>query len=113
MESQHDDGDGWFYPVGHTYQPTMVEFMSFLHGAYEYPRDQVFTREQLLEIRPVDVKRYLCMKAYGDPDPNIASGARPTSGRSDSLYYAKKALSRFMPHTKQLNGTCTVGYGST
>jgi hypothetical protein len=43
-----DDNDGWQYPVGHIYQPVMVEFMSFLHGAVEYKPDTVFTREQLL-----------------------------------------------------------------
>ena len=69
------DEEGWVYPVGHIYQPVMVEFMSFLHGAVEYDDDQVFTREQLLEIKPIDVKRYLCMKAYEDPDPNIHNGA--------------------------------------
>ena len=76
----------------------MAEFMSFFHGAEEYDNDTVFTKAQLLEIRPMDIKRYLCMKAYGDPDPNIVGGARPTEGRSDSLYYAKKAISRYMPH---------------
>ena len=72
--------------------------MSFFHGAVEYEQDQVFTRQQLLEIRPTDVKRFLCLKAYKDPDPNIDNGARPVHGRSDSLYYIKKALSKFMPH---------------
>ena len=38
------------------------------------------------------------MKAYDDPDPDINNGARPTNGRSDSLYYAKKALLRYMPY---------------
>jgi hypothetical protein len=90
--------DGWEYPVGHTYLCVMVEFMSFLHGAEEYPDNAVFTREQLLAITPVDVKQYLCMKAYNDPDPIIANGARPTNGRSDSLYYIKKALSKYMPY---------------
>ena len=93
-----DNDDGWTYPRGHIYQPVMVEFMSFFHGAEEYDADHVFTRAQLQEIRPVDVKRYLCMKAYNDPDPDINNGARPIHGRSDSLYYLKKALSKFMPH---------------
>jgi Transcriptional activator of glycolytic enzymes len=98
MANNNGEDDGWTYPIGHTYQPVMVEFMSFLHGAEEYPDDAVFTRDQLLEIKPVDVKRYLCMKAYNDPDPDINNGARPTNGRSDSLYYAKKALSKYMPY---------------
>ena len=92
------ESDGWTYPNNSTYQPYMVEFMSFLHGAEEYEDNKVFTREELLEIKPMDVKRFLCMKAYDDPDPNIGGGARPTNGRSDSLYHAKKALSFFMPN---------------
>jgi Transcriptional activator of glycolytic enzymes len=93
-----DNEDGWIYPIGHIYQPVIVEFMSFFHGCVEYEPDTVFTREQLLEIRPTDVKRFLCLKAYDDPDPRIENGARPTNGRSDSLYYIKKALSKYMPY---------------
>ena len=99
-----NDDDGWVYPQGHTYQPVIAEFMSFLHGAEPYDNDTVFTRTQLLEIRPIDVKRYLCMKAYRDPDPNIDGGARPTKGRSgDSLYYNKKAISKC--HIAQQTGS--------
>ena len=93
-----DEDDGWVYPVGHTYQPYMVEFMCFFHGGVEYAADTVFERERLLEIRPNDIKRYLTMKAYKDPHPNIVGGARPIHARSDSLYYMKKALSRYMPY---------------
>jgi hypothetical protein len=91
-----DDDDGWTYETGHIYQPVMVEFMTFFDNAEEYPEDATFTKEQLLTIRPNDIKRYLCMKAYGDPDP--PDDARPSEGRSDSLYYCKKALSYYMPY---------------
>jgi hypothetical protein len=95
-----DDDDGWIYPIGHIYQPVMVEFMSFFHGAEDYEEEATFTREQMLEIRPNDVKRYLCMKAYNDPDPDTSgpNGARPIHARAESLYYSKKALSLFMPY---------------
>jgi hypothetical protein len=92
-----DDDEGWQYPVGHIYQPVMVEFMNFFHGGEDYPEGQVFTKENLLEIRPNDIKRFLTMKAYNDPDADPSTGARPTHARSDSLYYDKKALSFFMP----------------
>ena len=95
-----DDHDGWTYPGGgrHRYQPYIVELMSMMHGAHEDEARTVFTRDQLLEIKPTDVKRFLNMKAYDDPDPDPSRGHRPTHGRSDSLYYAKKALSHFMPY---------------
>jgi hypothetical protein len=71
------DDDGWTYPPGHIYQAVMVEFMSFFHGGFEYEPDVTFTKEELLEIRPNDIVQFLCMKAYNDPDPNIACGDRP------------------------------------
>jgi hypothetical protein len=80
MPSDSHNDDGWQYLVGHIYQPVIVEFMSFFHGAEEYAEDKVFTREQLLEIKPIDIKRYICMKAFNDPDPNIDNGAWPTHG---------------------------------
>jgi hypothetical protein len=67
----------------------MVEFMSLFHGCMKYEPDTVFTKEQLLEIKPTDVKRFLCMKANDDPDPRIDDGARPTNGQSDSLYVGR------------------------
>ena len=96
--ADNDEDDGWTYPVGHIYQPVMVEFMSFLNGAEEYEKNHVFTREQVVKVRPIDIKRFLCRKAYKNPDPDIANGARPIHGRSDSLYYVKKALSYYMPN---------------
>jgi hypothetical protein len=48
----------------------MVELMEFLHGAVEYSGDKQFTREELLEVGPLDVKRWLANKADGDPDYN-------------------------------------------
>jgi hypothetical protein len=97
MAGNIDNDDGWVYPRSHPYQPYMVEFMRFFTGE-DFPDDQVFTREQLLEIKPMDIKAYLCMKAYGDPWPDIDGGARPTNGRSDGAAFAKKALSYYMPH---------------
>ena len=48
-EGRVNDG-GWECPLGHSHQPCMVEFMSFLHGAHDHEANHQFTREELLEI---------------------------------------------------------------
>ena len=90
--------DGWVYPLHEAYQPYMVELMEFFHGGVEYPSDKTFTREELLELGPVDVKRWLAHKAYGDPDYNVHKGDRPVYIRSSTLEFAKKSVSFFMPN---------------
>ena len=90
------DNDGWVYPQSKQYQPYIVNFMEFFHGGVEYESNQEFTREQILEIQPLDVKRWLAMKAYNDPDYDVTRGDRPTHQRCESLAMAKKALSFFM-----------------
>ena len=90
--------DGWEYPTNDAYQATMVDLMNFFHGGIDYPANATFTREELLELGPVDIKRWLANKAYGDPDYNIRRGDRPRFARSSSLEYAKKAISFFMPN---------------
>jgi len=76
--------------------PTLL--MEFFHGGIEYPSDQQFTREQLLELGPLDIKRWLANKAYRDPDYNLRRGDRPVYARSSTLEFAKKAISFFMPN---------------
>jgi hypothetical protein len=86
-----------------TFEPTQVgryrsilkELMDFKDNML-YQRNEEFTQEQLLTIRPQDVARWMCLKAYGTPDP--APGDNPTHGRCSSLEYYKKALSYFMPN---------------
>ena len=62
----------------------------------EYAAGYEFTQEQLLTICPVDVKQWMCLKAYGNPNP--PAGSNPTDGRESSLKYYKKAISYFMPN---------------
>ena len=55
-----------------------------------------FTNEELAQITPETIVRWMCVKAYGIPDsgPND----NPTEGRSSALAFAKKAISYFMPN---------------
>jgi hypothetical protein len=62
-----------------------------------YAPDEEFTQEQLLEIVPNDLYKWLCMKAYDKPDPG--PNDNPVHGRSSSLMYYKKAISHFMPNS--------------
>jgi hypothetical protein len=51
------DDEAWQYPLfsntSRVYQPHMVSLMSFFHGCVDYPRDKTFTKEELLELRPI------------------------------------------------------------
>jgi hypothetical protein len=78
------------------YMATLSEFMTYKDGLF-YAPDEEFTQEQLLEIVPNDLYRWLCMKAFDKPDPG--PNDNPMHGRSSSLMYYKKAISHFMPNT--------------
>ena len=54
------------------------------------------TREELLEIGPLDVKQWLALKAYGDQDYNVHQGEQPIHTRSSTLEFAKKAVHFFI-----------------
>ena len=92
----HDDD--WEYPHHHKYQQYISEMMSFLHGRTDdpYPRNKTFEREELLQIRPSDVKKYICLKAYHDPSPG--PNVRPLYARAESLRKVKQGVSYFMPN---------------
>ena len=76
-----------------------------MQAEYDRRREQ-FTREQLLEIQPNDLKRYFAMLAYGDPEYNIDNGDRPIYARASSIEQNKKAISYYMPNRipSQCNG---------
>ena len=65
---------------GHNYDPATTEF----------------TQEQLLEIRPSHIVRYMSLLAYGMETPE--DNSRPTHRRSSGMEFQKKALSFFMPN---------------
>ena len=64
----------------------------------EFNNRSRFTRAELLDIRPIDIKQFFGLLAYKDPDYDIAAGHRPTGCRSSNLAAAKRALSFYMPH---------------
>ena len=76
------------------YQPYLVAFMSFRNDV-QYPKDQVFTDEQLNNITPEQIVAYLNKRAYGKTDPT--EDERPTKQRDSTLAQAKKAISFFLP----------------
>jgi len=90
-------------PFKRVYHPKLCRFMEFLHvqppDIYDI-HTATFTREQLLEIEPVDIKRFFGLLAYNDPNYNVFPPAlhRPTYCRSTSLETYKKGLSYHMPH---------------
>ena len=94
-----NDDDGWRYPVKRAYQPYMVELMSWFH-VVQYEADKRFTREELLELTPLTIKRWFKDITYGDPEYNTDEVERPENVylRSSSLEMRKKAVSFFMPN---------------
>jgi len=76
--------------------------MEFFHGYFTTYDNHTatFTWEELLEIKPIDIKRFFGLLAYNDPDYNIhpPSNHRPTYCRSSSLETYKKGLSYYVPH---------------
>ena len=62
----------------------------------EYERDHDFTPEELNEIQPEEIEKWMCVKVYGIPEPGPDDN--PTLGRASSLEYYKKALSYYMPN---------------
>ena len=97
-----EDTDGWTYPdtrgVGKKYEANMLDFMSWFHGRGEpYPLGTIFTRDELLLVKPVDIHDWLAVACFGIADYDIEEH-RPTGCRSYTLLYKKKAVSFFMPN---------------
>ena len=93
------DDDEWVYPVDKNYQHYLCECMSLKHGHIDdiYPRTLQFSKEELLELNPSDIRRYILWKAYGDPYADDTKD-EPRNARSGSLRKAKQGVSWFMPN---------------
>jgi hypothetical protein len=82
--------------------------MAYLHKVDAYEKDHVFSQEELAALTPNDIKRWMCVKAYGTPEPGM--DANPTECRSTSIAFWKKAISSFMPNRlMQWNALSNVG----
>ena len=90
------EDEAWEYPVNHKHQQYISECMSFFHGRADLPydRNKTFSKDELLELRPSDIKKFLCFKAYHDPNPGPTD--YPVYARAESLKKAKSAISFFM-----------------
>jgi hypothetical protein len=77
------------------YHRTVVELMSFVRQT-PYTKDSRFTAQELGTLTPVNIKRWMCTKVYGIPNPG--ENDKPKHGRSSSLEYYKKAISAYMPN---------------
>ena len=72
------------------YKRILAAMMSYRDGM-DYDFNFEFSQEQLGELQPEDIYKWMAFKVYGRPDPN--GDDNPTLGRSTSLQYYKKALS--------------------
>ena len=93
-----DDNEDWTFPHSNVYLPYLLHLMSFLHGrlANPYPKETVFSKEQLLAIQPFHVRRWMNLRAFGVINPS--EDAIVTGCRSASLLKAKQAISFYMPN---------------
>jgi len=61
-----------------------------------YNVDYTFTDQQLLGIQLEEIAEWMCLKAFGIPNPG--PNDNPMQGCSSSLAQYKKAISFFMPN---------------
>ena len=77
------------------YRPHLVRLWNFSHNT-SYNKHHTFTQEELLTITPDQIYTFCAYKVYGTPNPTESDN--PTKGRSNSIEFAKKAISYFMPN---------------
>ena len=82
-------------PLREVYRPYLIGLMRLKDGV-DYPKDHQFSRQQLAAVTPDHVVAFFNLKVYGTAQPT--EDANPTNGRSNSIAFAKKAISFFMPN---------------
>ncbi|KAI2495779.1 hypothetical protein MHU86_18754 [Fragilaria crotonensis] len=92
------------------YKSVLAAFMSFLHQRLpgdSYERDHVFTEAELTAVIPLDVCRYMRLKAYGSEFPS--PDTNPIHSRHSAISFDKKAISFWMPNRDKWSVTRTEG----
>ena len=79
----------------HTYKPELVKCFNLSFGT-SHDKHYNFSNEELFHLTPDHIYAYLAYKAFGTTQPSDTD--KPTKGRSNSIEYAKKAISYFMPN---------------
>lgn len=101
------DEDDWVFPHSAVYKPYLLHFMSFVHNRLNdiYPKETVFSKEDLLAVQPHHMRKWMNWRAYGVTNPN--DNAPVTGCRSNSLLKAKQAISFYMPnkHVPWIDGS--------
>ena len=67
------------------YTPYLIKLTRFKDGI-RYELDHGFTNKELGAITPPAINRWVCLKVYGNPDPE--RNDNPTQGHSSSIAYA-------------------------
>lgn len=71
--------------------------MLFVHQKDDkYGKEKQYSQEELNEISPNNVVRWMKLQCFGMPDPKL--DADPKLARSNTLQFYKKAVSFFIPN---------------
>mmetsp|Transcript_19055 Transcript_19055/g.53104 ORF Transcript_19055/g.53104 Transcript_19055/m.53104 type:complete len:134 (-) Transcript_19055:1192-1593(-) len=73
----------------------------------QFPSNRVFDPDDLVEVHPINIYRWMCWKVYGKVDPSQEDN--PLYGRALSMMYWKKAISYFMPNNAAWNDSTETG----
>ena len=89
----------WTMPRNTDYEGQLCYLMAFAHQRQfpRYPKNTLFTKDQLLELHPQHIHDWLARKAFGKIEFSVENGDRPVHARSSTLEFMKKAVSYFMP----------------
>ena len=91
------------------YFPYLCRFLGYLDGTmYNHRVQGPFPPARLLQIQPEQFLKWLTFCAYGKDE--IGPQDRPTEWRVDTIAFAKKAVSFYMPHHGEWN--CSTSYGN-
>ena len=77
------------------YREVLVAFMSYHHNR-PYTADKKFSLKEMLELTPINIADYFCIRSFGHLNPTEYDEA--CLCRASTLEVDKKSLSFFMPN---------------